>query len=124
LQVKETLNKSHEKYKARHDQHIIEFKKFKVRDKLWLQLNKEILWDLGKKIKALWYSPFGVLEKVGDNTYRLNIPRYMCIYSVMNVENLKLYETSMLDQEEEKVLPSIEDLAPDAHVELEEDTLL
>jgi len=38
----------------------------------------------------------------------------MCIYSVLNVENLKLYEPSMLDKEEEQVLPYVEDLAPDA----------
>jgi hypothetical protein len=52
-------------------------------------LNKERLQGLGKNIKALWYGPFEVLENLGDN----------------------LYEPSMLDQEEEKVLPSIEDLA-------------
>jgi hypothetical protein len=63
------------------------------------------------------------LEKVGDNSYRLSIPPYMHIYSIMNVENLKLYEPSMLDQEEEEVLPSIEDLAPHAHAELVEDTI-
>jgi hypothetical protein len=124
LQVQETLNNSYEKYKARHDQHIIEFKTFKVRDKVWSQLNKERQWGLGKNIKALRYIPFGILKKVGDNTYRLSIPPYMRIYSVVNVENLKLYENSMLDQEEEQVLPCIEDLAPDAHAELEEDTLL
>jgi hypothetical protein len=61
---------------------------------------------------------------VGDNAYRLNLPPYMHIYSVVNVDNLKLYEPSMLDQEEEQVLPSIEDLAPDAQAELEEDTIL
>jgi hypothetical protein len=48
----------------------------------------------------------------------------MHIYSVVNVENLKLYEPSMLDQEEEQVLPSIEDLAPDAQAELVEDIVL
>jgi hypothetical protein len=42
----------------------------------------------------------------------------------VNVENLKLYEPSMLDQEEEQVLSSIEDLAPDAQAELVEDTVL
>jgi len=40
IQVQETLQKSHEKYKARHDQHNIE-KSFKVGDRVWLQLNKE-----------------------------------------------------------------------------------
>jgi hypothetical protein len=57
LQVQETLNKSHEKYKARHDQHRIDIP-FIVGDRVWLQLNKERLHDRGKKIKALWYVPF------------------------------------------------------------------
>jgi hypothetical protein len=43
----------------------------------------------------------------------------MCIYSIVSVENLKLYKPYMLDEHEEgQGLPSIEDLAPDAHVEL------
>lgn len=66
-------------------------------------------------MNALWYGPFEVLEKMGDNAYRLNLPLYMCIYSVVNVKNLKLYEPSMLDQEiDEQVLPSIKDLAEKA----------
>jgi len=48
----------------------------------------------------------------------------MHIYSFVNVENLKLYEPSMLDQEEEQVLHFVEDLAPDAQAELTEDTIL
>jgi hypothetical protein len=67
---------------------------------------------------------FNILEKVGDNSYKLNIPPYMRIYSIVNVENVKLYETSMLDQEEEKVLPSIEDLALDDWENLVEDMVL
>jgi hypothetical protein len=70
-------------------------------------MNKEILLGPSNKIKALWYGPFELLEKVGDNAYRLTLPPYMHnylvvnmdIYSVVNVENLKLYEPSILDQE-------------------------
>jgi hypothetical protein len=62
LQVQETLKKSQERYKARHDQHRTE-KTFKVGDRVWLQLNKERLQGLGKKIKALWYGPF---EGIGE----------------------------------------------------------
>ena len=123
LQVQETLQKSQVKYKARHDEHIIE-KTFKVGDRVWLQLNKERLHGPAKKIKALRYGPFEILEKAGDNSYRLSLPPYMYIYSVVNVENLKLYEPCMLDQEEEHALPSVEDLAPDAQAELTEDTVL
>jgi hypothetical protein len=57
------------------------------------------------------------------NAYRLSLPPYMHIYSIVNVDNLKLYEPSMLDQEEEEVLPSIEDIGPDAQANLEEDTI-
>jgi hypothetical protein len=75
---------------------------FKERDIIWLQLNKEIIHVLGKKpITALWYGPFKVLDKLGDNDYRLSLPPYMHIYSVVNVKNLKLYDPSMLDKEEE-----------------------
>ena len=70
-------------------------------DRVWLQLNKERLQGHGKKIKAMWYGPFEVLKKVGDNTYIINLPPYMHIYLVVNVENLKLYEHSMLDEEKE-----------------------
>ena len=56
----------------------------------------------------MWYGPFEVLEKEGDNSYRLSLPTYMCIYLVVNVENLKLYDPSLLDQEtKEEVLPKI-----------------
>lgn len=48
---------------------------FRVGDKIQLQLNKEILQGPdGKKIKVLWYEPFEILEKVGDNSYKLNLP--------------------------------------------------
>jgi hypothetical protein len=66
-------------------------------------LNKEILQGPRKKNKALRYGPFEAVEKVGDNTYRLNLPPYMRIYLVVNVENLKLYDPSILHQEEELV---------------------
>jgi hypothetical protein len=44
---------------ARHDHHITE-RTIRVGDKLWLQLNKEMLWGLGNKIKTLCYGPFEV----------------------------------------------------------------
>jgi hypothetical protein len=96
LQEQETLKKSRERYKAWNDKHITK-KSFKVGDKVWLQLSKEILQDPSKKIKDIWYGCFEVLDKVGDNAYKLSIPPFMHIYLVVNVEHLKLYEPSMLD---------------------------
>jgi len=68
-----------------------------VGDIVWLQLNKERLQGLGKKMKALRYGHFEVLEKVGDNAYILSLRLYMRIYSIVNVENIKIYEPSILD---------------------------
>ena len=73
-----------------------------------------------KKIKELQCVPFEVLDDVGDNAYRLSIPPYMFIYLVVDVENMKLYEPSMLDLESEQVLAYVEDLALEAQVVLVE----
>jgi hypothetical protein len=43
-----------------------------------------------------------------------SIYSHTCTYSVVNVGDMKLYEASILDREEEKDLCTIEDLAPDA----------
>jgi hypothetical protein len=99
-------------------------KSFKVGYEVWLQLNKERLQGPSNNINVMQYIPFKILEKVGDYTYILSLPPYMRIYTVVNVENIKLYEPSMFDQEEELVLPSIEDLEPYAQVELEKYTIL
>jgi len=48
----------------------------------------------------------------------------MHIYLVVNVENMKLDEPSMLDQEEKEVLHSIEHLAPYSQEDLVEDSIL
>ncbi|KAH9288500.1 hypothetical protein KI387_032617 [Taxus chinensis] len=78
-----------------------------------------------KKLKSLRYGPFEILEQVGKNAFRLDLSPYMRMYLVLNVENLHLFEPSMLDQEEEGLLLlSIKALAPDSQLELEEDVVL
>lgn len=81
---------------------------------VWLQVNKEWLQGPSKKINSLWYGPFDTLDKVWDNAYQDNLHTYMCIYSMVNVKILKLYELSMPDCEEEYALPYLEDLAPNS----------
>ena len=49
----------------------------------------------------------------------------MHIYSVVNVENLKLYEPLMImDPDEDTHIPTIDDLEPEYMNELQEDTIL
>jgi len=55
-----------------------------VWDNVWYHLNKEWLQGYGKKISSLRYGPFKILEKVGNNSYKPNVPPYMMIYYVVN----------------------------------------
>jgi len=56
----------------------------------------------GKKLKLIRYGPFKILEKIGENTFRLDLQAYMHIYSVANVENLRLYEPLLIEDPKEK----------------------
>jgi len=87
-----------------------------------LHLNKQRLQGPRKKIKALRHGPFKILEKERNNAYIFSVPPYMCICSVVNVKNLKLYDSSMLNEYETgKGLLSIEELTLDAQVRLPKD---
>jgi len=79
----------------------------------------------GKKINPIRYGPFRIIEKIGENAFRLDLPAYMHIYSIINVDCLRLFEPSMFeDPEEQNQLPSIDDLLPEYHNELQEDIVL
>ena len=68
----------------------------------------------GKNLKPIRYGPFRILENIGENTFHLDLPAYMHIYSIVNVDCLRLFEPSMIEDPEEKSqLPSIDDLLPE-----------
>ena len=69
LQEMLMLMNPYEKYKVRHDQDRIK-KSFGVGDRIWSQMKKEIPQVFVKNIKALWYGPFDILEKVTHNSYK------------------------------------------------------
>jgi hypothetical protein len=122
--VREKLEKIQAQYKARHDKHKVDHQ-FQVRDQVWLHINKERLKGEGKKLKPIQYGPFTILEKSGTNAFQLDLPPYMHIYSVVNVENLKLFEPPMImDQGEEVSLPSVDEFSPEYLDELKEYIIL
>jgi len=78
-----------------------------------------------KKLKPIRYGPFKILEKIGENAFRLDLPAYMHIYSVINADNLRLFEPSLIEDPKEKSqLASIDDMLPEYLNELQEDTVL
>jgi hypothetical protein len=118
------LEKIQEKYKSRHEKHKVDHQ-FQVGDRVWLHINKERLKGQGKKLKPIRYGPFTILEKSGTNAFHLDLPPYMHIYSIVNVENLKLFEPPMIiDQDEEVSIPSLDDFSPEYLDELQEDIIL
>ncbi|XP_059067282.1 uncharacterized protein LOC131858183 [Cryptomeria japonica] len=71
------------------------------------------------------YGPFEILEKISTNAFRLNLPPYMQIYSVVIVENQKLQEPLMiLDEEVDIHVPLVDELSPDFTSELAKDVIL
>ena len=99
-------------YKARHEKHHVDHK-FQVGDEVWLYISKERLQGEDKKLKPIRYGPFKIMEKIGNNAFKLDLPPYMQIYSVVNVENLRLFELPLIDDQGEHVqMPSIDYFSP------------
>ena len=74
----------------------------------------------GKKLKPIRYGPFKIVEKIGHNEFRLNLPPYMHIYLVVNVDKLKLYEPPMImDLEVNAQIPTVDDFAPKCMTDLQ-----
>ena len=76
---------------------------FQVGDEVWLYISKERLQAEGKKLKLIHYGPFKILEKIGNNAFKLDLLSYMKIYSIVNVENLRLYEPPLIEDQGESV---------------------
>jgi hypothetical protein len=107
--LQEKLEKSQAKYKTRHDKHRVDHS-FQVGDEVWLYISKERLKGEVKKLKPIRYGPFKIIDKIGNNAFRLDLPPYMQMYAIVNVENLKLYEPPLIDDHGEHVqIPSIDD---------------
>ena len=110
--VQERLEKSQSSCKARHDKQCVKHK-FQVGDEVWLYISKERLQGEGKKLNPIHYGHFKIQEKIGNTTFKLDLPPYMQIYCVVNVDNLILLEPPLIDDQGEHVkLPSIDDLSP------------
>jgi len=85
-QVVEQLEKSQAKYKVRHEKHRVDHQ-FEVDGHVWLHINKGRMKGEGKNIRPNQYGPFKILEKIGTNSFCLDLLAYMKMYSMVNVEN-------------------------------------
>ena len=89
-----------------------------------MHISKERIQGEGKNLKPIFYGPFKIIKQVGNNAFQLDLPSYMQMYSIVNVENLRLYEPPLIDDQGSDVqLPSIEYFSPKFLDELKEDTI-
>ena len=78
-----------------------------------------------KKLSPIKYVPFKIVEKNGTNSLSLDLLSYMYMYSVVNVENLKLYETPMIMEKVEYILvPTMDEVSLEYLDEMQEDVIL
>ena len=118
------LEKIQVQYKAQHDKHRVNHQ-FQVGNKVWFQISKDRMKGEGKKLRPIWYGRFTILEKIGNNAFHLDLLIYMQMYSVVNVENLKLYEAPLImDIEEVGTVPIVDGFALEYLDELPEDIIL
>ena len=76
-------------------------------------------------MKPIRYGPFTILDKFGDNAFHLELPPYMQMYSIVNVENLKLYEPPMIvDQDVQVQAPFVDKFSLEYLTKLQEDVKL
>ena len=79
----------------------------------------------GEKLRLIMYGPFRIVERIGTNAFHLDLLSYMHIYSIVNVENLNLYQPPLImDEVEDVEVPTIDDLELEYLDELQEDAIL
>jgi hypothetical protein len=74
--------------------------KFQVGDKVWLHLQKERLIGPHRKLRPLRYGLYTITKAMGDNAFELNIPPFLGLHPVFNVDLLRPYFPPLLDTSE------------------------
>ena len=87
-QIRGHIKRTNEAYKARANKHRRQLE-FKPGDLVWLHLQKERFPSRRKnKLMARSYGPFEIIEKVGNNAYKLQLPGDMVVSATFNIGDL------------------------------------
>jgi hypothetical protein len=97
---------------------------FQVGDKVWLHLQKECLAGPYCKIHLLRYGPYTITKAVGDNAFELDIPPFLGLHRVFNVDRLQPYFPPLLDTSDmaEQLTPT--ELNPDCMEQATNDRIM
>ena len=89
---------------------------------MWLWLDKQCFKGQHHKLHPLRYGPYTILERIGENAYRLDLPSQHGIHDVFNVNNITLFEPPLL--EESITIRHPVDNIPDFQPPLFKDTIM
>ena len=81
---------------ARHDKHRIPHS-FQIGDQVWLHLKKERFTDPYINMKTLRYGSYSILKQIGENAFQLDIPAFLSLHPVFNVDLLRPYHAPLLE---------------------------
>ena len=90
-QVRDRILKQNEKYKKSADKHR-KHAKFQEGDLVWVHLRKD-RFPPGKyaKLRPRADGPFKVLQRIGDNAYKIELPNRYGVSSTFNISDLSPY---------------------------------
>jgi hypothetical protein len=97
--VQYILQNSNDKYNQCHDQHRVPHKS-QVGDKVWLHLQKERVTGTHRMLRPLRYGSYTITKAMGYNSFDLNIPPFLGLHPVFNVDLLGPYFPPLLDTSE------------------------
>jgi hypothetical protein len=66
--------------------------KFQVGENVWLHLLKERFTGPHRKLHPFFYGPYTITKVVSDNDFELNIPPFLGLHPVFNVDTLEITE--------------------------------
>jgi hypothetical protein len=73
---------------------------FRWANNFWLHLHKESLPRTHRKLHPLCYGSYTITKTMGDNSFELNIPPFLGLHPVFNVDLLHSYFPPLLDTSE------------------------
>jgi len=121
IAVTSTLKETQHRAKEIHDKQRTTIS-YQPGDRVWLHLDKKHFKGQHHKILPIRYGPYTILQKVGENGYKLDLPPQLGIHNVINVNHLKMFEPPIL--EEVVTITHPVDNIPDFQLPLAHDTLL
>jgi hypothetical protein len=95
--VTSTLKATRDHAKQCHEKQRI-FMAFQPGDQVWLHLDRKCFKGHHHKLLPIRYGPYKILNKIGENAYRLDLPPQLGIHNVINVNHLKFFEPSLLEE--------------------------